>query len=362
MSDGRPSDAPETLPAAADRGPHAVGVASLAVAGPEGRSLALDVWYPADPTDAAGREPAPHTLGQPHDAVLGAAARPGPHPLLLFSHGNSGLRQQSTFLTTHLASWGFVVAAPDHAGNTFVEMLGLESEQQRIDVHKRARRTRPGDLLAALDAVAAGGPWGALGHSFGGWTALKMPRADARVRAVCGLAPASEPFVGRRAFEPGELPLERDVPALLVAGLDDVLVEWDGSVLPLFERLAAPRGLVGIERTDHFHFCDGVEPLHGMHERTVRPRQTRPTRPYAELLAQTEIHRVLRSVVTCFAWHALAPGGGPAALDEALSAAALAGLDPHCRRYPEAFSAGTAPGPAARPPRPEGRPPLEEPA
>lgn len=329
---------PRSLEAATRRGPHAVGLVSIAIPGPEDRELPLDVWYPSDPDDARTRPAAPHTLGQPHDAVLGPRARAGAHPLLLFSHGNSGLKQQSTFLTTHLASWGFVVAAPDHTGNTFAEMFGLADEQARVEIHRRARRTRPGDLVASLEAVAAGGPWGrvdpgrvgALGHSFGGWTALKMPRADARIRAVCALAPASEPFVGRRAFAPGELPLERDVPALVVAGLDDVLVEWEGSVLPLFERLGEPRALVGVDRADHFHFCDGVEPLHGMHQATVRPRQTRPTRPYAELLPQTAIHRILCALVTHFAARSLGPEGAPLA---GLEAEALQQLDPHCRRF-----------------------------
>ena len=37
-----------------------------------------------------------------------------PFPLVLFSHGFCGYRQQSSFLTTTIASWGFVVAAPTH--------------------------------------------------------------------------------------------------------------------------------------------------------------------------------------------------------------------------------------------------------
>ena len=71
-------------------------------------------------------------------------------PLLVFSHGNSGYRQQSTFLTTHLASWGFVVAAPDHVGNTFGEMLALKTDEARRSAHLRARSQRPIDLLATI--------------------------------------------------------------------------------------------------------------------------------------------------------------------------------------------------------------------
>ena len=40
------------------------------------------------------------------------------YPLLIFSHGAGGTRQQSAKLIEHLSSWGFVVASPDHAGNS----------------------------------------------------------------------------------------------------------------------------------------------------------------------------------------------------------------------------------------------------
>ena len=107
---------------------------------------------------------------------------------------------------------------------------------------------------------------------------------DPRVRAVCGLAPASEPFVGRRAFEPGELPFDRGCATLIVAAEEDVLVDLETSVRPLFERLGAPRALVGVRDSDHFHFCDGIPLLHGMHERNPRPGQPRPTRQWKPLV------------------------------------------------------------------------------
>lgn len=306
-----------SLLACAARGPHPVGVTSLELADPErpGRRLATDVWYPARPEGYADHEPADHPIGAPHEARTDAppAAGLGPLPLVAFSHGNSGLRRQSTFLTSHLASWGLVVTAPDHAGNTFFEMVGITSEEERVRVHRQARSDRPRDLGAAIDAVASPGPdparWpqvdasrvGVLGHSFGGWTALKMPARDPRVRAVCGLAPASEAFVGRRAFEPGELPFPHALPTLVVAALEDVLVDVDTSIRPLFARLGAPSLLVGLRDTDHFHFCDHLELLHGLHERSgKRPKQTRSTRSYPELLEEARTHRALRALVTLF--------------------------------------------------------------
>ena len=50
---------------------------------------------------------------------------------------------------------------------------------------------------------------------------------------------------------------------MLVPALDDVLVDIDSSVWPLFSRLGAPKALVAMRGADHFHFCDGLELLHG---------------------------------------------------------------------------------------------------
>lgn len=298
----------------AERGPHAVGVKTIEVEDPEtpGRLLPTDVWYPAD-ASLRGRDLDPangaeHPFGQHHAAVADAAVSPGAFPLLAFSHGNSGLRRQSTFLTTHLASWGFVVVAPDHMGNTFAEMLLLDVEQRK-DVHRAARRNRPRDLAGAIAAVVAGGDdlpsvdagrIGVLGHSFGGWTAMKMPAREPRVRAVCGLAPASEPFVGRKAFDEGELPFAGDVAALIVAGAEDVLVDIETSVEPLFARLAAPRALLAVDGADHFHFCDGIELLHANHMRTPREGLRRLVQPLSALLPEPRAHRIVRGLVTSF--------------------------------------------------------------
>lgn len=292
------------------RGPHPVGVLTLEVESPagSGRKLPVDVWFPADPAHA-GQDLDPgnveaHPFGQPHHAIRDARPAKGPFPLLAFSHGNSGLRQQSTFLTTHLASLGFVVAAPDHVGNTFFEMLELD-EARRKAMHLEMREWRPGDLVASIDAALAlacadADRIGAFGHSFGGWTALKMPAADPRVGAVCGLAPASEPFVGRKAFVAGELPFRDGLRTLLIAGRDDVLVDLETSVRPLHARLGPATRLLVVDGMDHFHFCDGIPLLHQGHFGNPRPNQPRPTRPLSELLPQERTHALLCGLVAGF--------------------------------------------------------------
>jgi dienelactone hydrolase len=306
-------------------GPYPVGVLQTDVPSPHDpldpeRILPCEIWYPAAQDDPEA-EPAPHPLNLPHAARLDLPPLEEPRPLLAFSHGNSGLRQQSTFLTTHLASWGFVVIAPDHVGNTFPEMAAITEESMRREVHRRARAQRPHDLVQTLRAVADQGlcsrnrppvnpeRFGVLGHSFGGWTALKGPGLEPRIRAVCGLAPASEPFVGRGAFEARELPLPPTTPSLIIAAEEDILVDLDQSVRPLHARLGPEARLTILDRADHFHFCDGVALLHGLHERTPRPQAPRPPRPLAELRDEPDTHAWLRENVARFFLETLTENG-----------------------------------------------------
>ena len=106
---------------------------------------------------------------------------------MLFSHGFTGIRQQSSFLTSHLASWGMVVAAPDHWSRDLYhvlgELLGEPQPEERDDVDD-LRRTR--DLLAAEsgsdDSVLSGhvgtDEVAAVGHSAGGGTVLGFAGDD----------------------------------------------------------------------------------------------------------------------------------------------------------------------------------------
>ena len=310
---------PEATSDFAARGPYAVGVMQATIASPlaadghadPARVLPTEIWYPALAGASPGEE-AVHPLGLPHRARHRLEPIAALCPLVAFSHGNSGLRQQSTFLTTHLASWGMLVEAPDHVGNTLAAMMALTDDEARKSTHRRIRAQRPFDLRAAItalvdhDALSSALPpidttrIGALGHSFGGWTALKLAALEDRVSAVCGLAPVAEPFVGRKAFDPGELPLPDSVRSLVLAARDDVLVDLETSIQPLAARLGPRSILEIIDRADHFHFCDGIPMLHTMHENNPRENQPRATRPLAELRGEDEMHRLVNERVTRF--------------------------------------------------------------
>jgi len=123
-----PDTAPQaSIAAYSAAGPYAVGVATLNLLD----DRKVEVWYPADPASVGDQAPdiyflksflgpgfqvlLPAEVNPPFvtDAYRGLPAAAGSFPLVLFSHGAASYRLQSTFLTTHLASWGFVVMSPD---------------------------------------------------------------------------------------------------------------------------------------------------------------------------------------------------------------------------------------------------------
>jgi dienelactone hydrolase len=275
------------------RGEHPVGVRTFDVSdASRGRTLPVEFWYPA--TDAhRGQDLDPETQDRyrpiaiapetSQAAVRAAAARDGRFPLVLFSHGYSGERRQTTHFCTHLASHGFAVASPDHVGNTMADTLqqamkGQTNMRESLEIVRHFIRDRPLDASFVLDRVVAGdGPVqvdpdriGMTGHSFGGWTTLQTTARDSRIRAALPLAPAggSAPFSeGGNGTNPLrdqlDLGWSRKVPTLYLVAEFDTLLPLDG-MRELIARTPQPRRAVVLRNSDHFHFCDAVEQIHDL--------------------------------------------------------------------------------------------------
>lgn len=277
------------------RGPHPVGVRTFALER-EGRAIPVEVWYPA--SDAhAGADLDPSTqdsyslmLGAPattqaavRDARPAVDATAGVAPTVVFSHGYGGHRRQSTHLTTHLASHGYVVAAPDHTGNTTPEIIGwtmgvgLPTDMTAYTAETAAHRV--GDASQTLDGLLGGdfGVTGAAsscgisGHSFGGWTALATTAADPRIRAALPLAPAGgdggvltgsdDPRVVMR--DRLELHWDRPVATLTLVAEGDTVLPYP-MMTDLLARSSAIERLVVLKNSDHYHFCDNAETVHDL--------------------------------------------------------------------------------------------------
>ncbi|MEO1064023.1 MAG: hypothetical protein AAFZ07_21595 [Actinomycetota bacterium] len=203
----------------APMGPFAAGVTTLEAAD----GLVVEVWYPTTETGdgetyslgewspelvvaiLGDRLPEQLTL-----AVRDAAPASGRFPLAVFSHGFGSFRTQSAEIATSLASWGFVVAAPDHTSRGLEALLlGGVTEGDDVADLVAARDTV---LASELRAVIAGGQVVAFGHSAGG-------RASAEAIEVLGAA-------GWVGFAPGgDVPSA--VPATVIAGGADAIIELD---------------------------------------------------------------------------------------------------------------------------------------
>jgi len=150
---------------------------------------------------------------------------PGAWPLVLYSHHSRGNRRSATYLTTHLASHGYLVAALDHSEVVAPEIAG---NVQGFIANRvpDARFLLDYMLAGAIPCTARPDPdrIAIVGHSFGGWTALALPETDTRIQAVVALAPggASNP-------KPGIIPATlsfnwpRPPATLYIVAEDDVL-------------------------------------------------------------------------------------------------------------------------------------------
>ena len=255
----------------AKKGSFAVGYTTLRLAG--GRRVV--VWYPADPATTAGhtqetidlaslltpalqaKVPAADRVKYRADAFedAPAASTPGRYPLVVFSHGFSGYPEQSVSLTSHLASWGFVVAAPDHVERSLDGLLGTAAAgvpkstdvavlQATVDLAVKASNGS-GVLHGLVDpsrVVAAG-------HSAGAGAAYEFAAADARVKAWISYSVA----LGGRAG--GTAPAAPAKPGMVMLGTTDGVIPRSASE-HVYAGMRPPKYLVEIARAGHLVFSD----------------------------------------------------------------------------------------------------------
>lgn len=272
-----PVDVPTDPADPADPGPYRAGVRTIDIIDHQrdDRKLRTEIWYPTCDRDSLPSPP--YSSGIRTSAIRGAAPAPGPFPWVVFSHGLTAVREQSTFVTEHLASHGYVVVSPDHEGNTGRDFNPLLVFASALD--------RPQDLRVVMDQVLAlscdpADPLfgrllpmrgAAMGQSLGGFTALAtggawidskdFPRGlsgadpngqydftDPRIRAVVAYVPLYRPGFG-------DVGLRRlRLPTLLVGGSRDKITPFEFHQVKIFEKLGGPRYLALIDGASHFNF------------------------------------------------------------------------------------------------------------
>ncbi len=242
-----------------DPGPWAAGVATLELA-----DRLVEVWYPVNPSDAAGLEPYAYFIRDELSDTLNSllpedinppfvttayrdakASSAGPFPLVIFAHGSQSYRNQSSFLTAHLATWGLVVASVDYLERGLPSFLGDAPDPSMDD----AELTRMVVMLLDSENERQGGflegrvsteQIAITGHSAGGGTARRFGAEPDVVTYI----PLS---AGMGQDGASGLP---DKPSLWLTGTIDGIVDPQRTI-DAFEASSAPTRVVLIEDMGH---------------------------------------------------------------------------------------------------------------
>jgi predicted dienelactone hydrolase len=273
-------------------GPWAVGHTTVvAVDAARGdRALPVELWYPIDPENAVG-DPTFYELlvvvgvsrGLTSDLAIEGAPITARQflPLVLFSHGSGGINIQSVTVMETLASHGFFVASPNHVGNSFRDVAGVDLPYEDVATDRPkdisflidyllSRSSDPVDeFFESISPVAIG----VTGHSFGGFTALAMAAgyagsafgpvpADPRVRVILPVSGVAN------LLSDAEL-AGISVPMLLLGGTLDTSVPIVPNSTRPFD-LASSKfvyraDIIGATHTHFANICDIANVLLGLH-------------------------------------------------------------------------------------------------
>lgn len=290
---------PSTLPPPDQWGPYPVGTRVKNWTDParNNRAVTTRLWYPIVETggDKAIYFDAVVIKVQGKAINKGTADKSkGPLPVVLFSHGFKGIDWQSVEFTEYLASHGYVVAAPDHAGNTLFDVSVSK------EVESKSALERPIDVRFAYDELAKlNGPGGGdfeglldlqkvaiTGHSFGGYTTLvvagatvnvdeakagcktasnmlckggymnywpdgtvlKMPKPISGLKAAIGLSPGFFVAFGQKGLA------SVSVPTLVFGGTLDGTTPVADDIDPIYAALPLPKGEVVIAGGGHMSY------------------------------------------------------------------------------------------------------------
>ncbi|NJK39073.1 MAG: alpha/beta fold hydrolase [Oscillatoriales cyanobacterium RM2_1_1] len=229
----------------------------------------------------------------------------GSIPVLVISHGLASDRSSFRQLAQHLASYGFAVVVPQHAGSDFPRLEALLKGDKTDFFDLEEFINRPLDVKEILDELETLNPTefagklklkqvGVFGHSFGGYTALalagaplnfdqletdcnsaqsrvnpslflqcqalNLPRStpnlihlnslpDQRIGAVFLLNPVNGSIFGKSGLS------QVKVPVMMVGSSDDLLTPFVVEQAQSFTWLGASERYLVLKNNDH-HFYD----------------------------------------------------------------------------------------------------------
>jgi dienelactone hydrolase len=207
------------------------------------------------------------------DVWFDIPAGTGPFPLVVFSHGWSLMRFSYTYHAAHLASWGYVVALPEHpTRDLHAQLTGTDSTESDVRTILdtvalvEAESSRAGSVL---EGSVTGDQVAVEGHSAGGRDAA-LAAYDSTVDAWVGAAPVvpiRDDATGGR--DPAELDLTAylgstappDKPSMIVVADGDIVIPR-GEPRTVYDWLPPPKRYVVLADTGHTIFindCRGIQ-------------------------------------------------------------------------------------------------------
>ena len=206
------------------------------------RTLVTQIWYPTTPNDAGTEDE------QANAPLVWSGAR---LPLVMYSHGFTSSHTEGSYLADHLASYGYIVVAPDFP----LSHIGTPGGPTVTDLPNQ-----PGDISFLIDTMLADATFGAAidparigltGLSLGGTTTLLTAfhpgLRDHRVRAAAAMAPGAC-FFTNTFYDHAALPL------LLIDGDIDAITPYTENTLFAFGQANAPKYLVTLAGGTHTGF------------------------------------------------------------------------------------------------------------
>jgi predicted dienelactone hydrolase len=210
--------------------------------GAPSRTLVVEVWYPSSQEGGPFTDP---------------PAAKGAFPLVLHSHGFMDGRRGEGYLGEHLASRGYIVAAPDYplsnggapGGSTITDTAQQPLDARFVIDQLLAQSADAGSPLAgAIDSQRIA----ASGLSLGGLTTLLLAQhptsRDPRLKAALAIAPPSCMFTA--PFFAGAT-----VPLLFLHGESDMIVPLAQNSARAYPLSQAPSELVVLKNGSHTGFA-----------------------------------------------------------------------------------------------------------
>ena len=215
----------------------------------------VDVWYPADPEVLADLHTEKASVSSYIDPRLlqtlpeevtdafdtgqyrDAAPVEGSFPVIVDGHAVIQPNRAYSFITSHLASWGFVVVSVEHPG----QQKKSFSSFLRMYLHGSIHGQHVDDIVDSLDTVKAlmgdtadTNSVGVIGHGYGTRTSLSALTLPQVSTGVFWSSPRESAAWPNFTFPGGSKPVT------LIGLGDDTLVPED-SVQALYESLWGPR-------------------------------------------------------------------------------------------------------------------------